>query len=120
MRFDHFSFGTIRIDGSTRQHDVVIDRGEVRKREKGPSKQFCDAFDHTPLAKNRDSIDPIVDVTPLPQQPLESFERCLHPVTCAPIPWHSAPGPSRPWLIALGLPVIIVAWFTVRRSKSVI
>jgi len=25
-----------------------------------------------------------------------------------------------PWLIVLGLPVIIVAWFTVRRSKSVI
>jgi hypothetical protein len=25
MRFDHFSFGTIRIDGSTCEHDVVID-----------------------------------------------------------------------------------------------
>ncbi len=47
MRFDHFSFGTIRIDGSTCEHDVVIDRGEVRKRKKGPSKQFSDAFGHT-------------------------------------------------------------------------
>ena len=28
MRFDHFSFGTIRIDGSTCEHDVVIDRGD--------------------------------------------------------------------------------------------
>src|SRR6266436_867683 len=50
MRFDHFSFGTIRIDGSTCEHDVVIDRGEVRKRKKGPSKQFSDAFGHTPLS----------------------------------------------------------------------
>jgi hypothetical protein len=50
MRFDHFSFGTIRIDGSTCQHDVVIDRGEVRKRKKGPSRQFNDASGHTPLS----------------------------------------------------------------------
>jgi hypothetical protein len=50
MRFDHFSFGTIRIDGSTCEHDVVIDRGKVRKRKKGPSKQFSDASGHTPLS----------------------------------------------------------------------
>jgi hypothetical protein len=50
MRFDHFSFGTIRIDGSTCEHDVVVDRGEVRKRKKRPSKQFSDAFGHTPLS----------------------------------------------------------------------
>ena len=50
MRVDHFSFGTIRIDGSPCEHDVVIDRGEVRKRKKGPSKQFSDGFGHTPLS----------------------------------------------------------------------
>ena len=50
MRFDRFSFGTIRVDGTTCEHDVVIDRGEVRKRKKGPSKQFGDAFGHTPLS----------------------------------------------------------------------
>ena len=50
MQLDHFSFGTIRIDGSTREHDVVIDRGEVRKRKKGPSKLVSDAFGHTPLS----------------------------------------------------------------------
>jgi len=32
MRFEKFSFGSIRIDGVTYQHDVVIDRGDVRKR----------------------------------------------------------------------------------------
>jgi len=38
MRFEKFSFGSIRIDGTTYEHDVVIDRGEVRKRKKKPSK----------------------------------------------------------------------------------
>jgi hypothetical protein len=50
MRFEEFSFGSIRIDGVTYEHDVVIDRGEVRKRKKKPSKKFRDAFGHTPLS----------------------------------------------------------------------
>ena len=50
MRFESFSFGSIQIDGITYEHDVVIDRGEVRKRRKGPSKQFRDAFGHTPVS----------------------------------------------------------------------
>src|SRR6266487_6195971 len=50
MRFEKFSFGSIRIDGVTHEHDVVIDRGTVRKRKKKPSKQFREAFGHTPLS----------------------------------------------------------------------
>ena len=50
MRFDKFSFGSIRIDGVTHKHDVVIDRGTVRKRKKKASKQFREAFGHTPLS----------------------------------------------------------------------
>jgi len=50
MRFEAFSFGSIRIDGVTYNHDVVIDRGEIRKRMKKPSKKFRDAFSHTPLS----------------------------------------------------------------------
>jgi hypothetical protein len=50
MRFEDFSFGSIRINGVTYSHDVVIDRGEIRKRKKKPSKQFRDAFGHTPLS----------------------------------------------------------------------
>ena len=34
VRFEEFSFGSIRIDGVTYEHDVVIDRAEVRKRKK--------------------------------------------------------------------------------------
>ncbi len=50
MRFEAFSFGSIRIDGITYEHDVVIDRGQVCKRKKKPSKKFRDAFGHTPLS----------------------------------------------------------------------
>src|SRR6202022_2738730 len=50
MRFEDFSFGSIRIDGKTYEHDVVIDRGEIRKRKKKPSKKFRDEFGYTPLS----------------------------------------------------------------------
>src|SRR2546425_10301334 len=40
MRFDKFSFGSIQIDGSAYEHDVVVDRGEIRKRKKKPYKRF--------------------------------------------------------------------------------
>ena len=53
MRFDRFSFGSIRIDGVTRDYDVVIDGGEVRKRKKKPSRQFRDEFGHTPYPSRR-------------------------------------------------------------------
>src|SRR6266851_5376509 len=50
MHFEKFSFGSIRIDGTTYEHDVVIDRGEIRKRKKKPSKKFRKAFGHTPIS----------------------------------------------------------------------
>jgi hypothetical protein len=50
MRIDQFTFGSIRIDGETCDHDVVIDRGRVRRRKKKPSKSFRNAFGHTPLS----------------------------------------------------------------------
>ena len=54
MRFDTFSFGSLRIDDSTYEHDVVIDRGEIRNRKKKPSKKFRDDFGHTPLSTEED------------------------------------------------------------------
>jgi hypothetical protein len=50
MQFEAFSFGSLRIDGVTYDHDVVIDRGDVRKRRKKPSKKYRDEFGHTPLS----------------------------------------------------------------------
>jgi hypothetical protein len=50
MQFEEFSFGSIRIDGVRYDHDVVIDRGGVRKRKKKPSRKFREANGHTPLS----------------------------------------------------------------------
>jgi len=33
MRFDNFSFGSLQIDDSTYEHDVVIDRAQIRVRK---------------------------------------------------------------------------------------
>ena len=50
MRFRHFEFGVIEIDGVTYEQDLVVDRGEIRRRKKKASKKFRDAFGHTPLS----------------------------------------------------------------------
>jgi hypothetical protein len=50
MRFESYSFGSMRIDGVTYDHDVIVDRGHVHKRRKKPSKKFREAFGHTPLS----------------------------------------------------------------------
>ncbi|HVO81287.1 MAG TPA: MTH938/NDUFAF3 family protein [Terriglobales bacterium] len=50
MRFRNFSFGSVEIDASTYEHDIVIDRGQVRERDKKPSKKLRHAFGHTPLS----------------------------------------------------------------------
>jgi hypothetical protein len=40
----------IEVEGKRYTHDVVIDGAKVRKRKKGPSKQFREKFGHTPLS----------------------------------------------------------------------
>ena len=50
MRFGKLQFGAITIDDVKYVRDVVIDRGEVRKRKKKPSKKFRKEFGHTPLS----------------------------------------------------------------------
>jgi hypothetical protein len=50
MAFEAFSFGSIRINGTSYDHDVVIDQGRIRKRDKKPSKKFRHDFGHTPLS----------------------------------------------------------------------
>ena len=50
MQIEKFSFGQITVDGITYEHDVVIDHGKVRKRNKKPSKKFREASAHTPLS----------------------------------------------------------------------
>jgi len=43
-------FGEIEVEGTRYTHDVVIEGGKVRKRKKGPSKEFRGKFGHTPLS----------------------------------------------------------------------
>lgn len=50
MRLDRFRFGSIRVDGLTYENDLLIDRGQVRRRKKKASKAFRDQFGHTPLS----------------------------------------------------------------------
>ena len=50
MRISDFSFGSVRVDGVTYDHDLIIDRGRLRKRKKAASKKFRDAYGHTPLS----------------------------------------------------------------------
>jgi len=50
MNFDEYAFGSIKIDGATYEHDLVIDRGEVAKRQKKLSKKYRGGFGHTPLS----------------------------------------------------------------------
>jgi hypothetical protein len=50
MKAQLLQFGRLEIDGEIYERDVVIDRGKVSRRRKGPSKQFRDEFGHTPLS----------------------------------------------------------------------
>src|SRR5438132_8416121 len=40
MHFGDFGFGSLRIGKTTYEHDLIIDRGKIRKRKKKPSKRF--------------------------------------------------------------------------------
>jgi len=50
MRFQRFSFGSIRIDGTTFESDLVIVGDSIRKRKKKASKPLRDQYGHTPLS----------------------------------------------------------------------
>src|SRR5580700_3049726 len=54
MRFTGYSFGSIRGDGVTYDHDLIIDRGKIRKRKKAASRRFRGAYGHTPLSAAED------------------------------------------------------------------
>ena len=54
MRISDYSFGSVRVDGVTYDHDLIIDRGKVRKRKKAASRKFRGAYGHTPLSAGED------------------------------------------------------------------
>ena len=54
MRFTGYSFGSIRVDGVAYDHDLILDRGKIRKRKKAASRKFRGAYGHTPLSADED------------------------------------------------------------------
>ena len=54
MRFTDYSFGSIRVDGVTYDHDLIINGSKIRKRNKAASRKFRGASGHTPLSVAED------------------------------------------------------------------
>src|SRR5262249_43118446 len=54
VRFSGYSFGSVRVDGVAYDHDLISDRGKIRKRKKGASRKFRGAYGHTPLSAAED------------------------------------------------------------------
>jgi hypothetical protein len=50
MNARFLGFGQIEIEGKRYRADLVIERGQVRRRHKKPSKPYRDRFGHTPLS----------------------------------------------------------------------
>ena len=50
MKFRKLQFGSIMIDGTAYDHDVIIDRGRIRKRRKKHSKKYREQYGHTPIS----------------------------------------------------------------------
>jgi hypothetical protein len=54
MRVSGYSFGSVRVDGVTYDHDLIIDRGKIRKRNKAASRKLRGQYGHTPLSAAED------------------------------------------------------------------
>ena len=54
MQFTGYSFGSVRVDGVTYDHDLIIDHGTIRKRKKAASRKFRGAYGHPPLSAEED------------------------------------------------------------------
>jgi hypothetical protein len=50
MRCEKLEFGSIQIDRTIYENDVILDRGEIRKRKKKPSRKYREQFGHTPVS----------------------------------------------------------------------
>lgn len=50
MDVEYPAFGKIVVDGTTYDHDVIIGDGQVRARDKAPSRPLKGRYGHTPLS----------------------------------------------------------------------
>ena len=53
-QFTGYGFGSVRVDGVTCDHDLIIDHGKIRKRKRAASRKFRGAYGHTPLSAEED------------------------------------------------------------------
>jgi len=51
---EYHRFGEIVIAGVRYDHDVIVEKGRIRRRKKGPSKAYRDQFGHTPLSADEE------------------------------------------------------------------
>ena len=56
VRFTAYSFGSVCVDGVAYDHDLIIDRGKIRKRKKAASKKFRGGYGHTPAVAAEDIL----------------------------------------------------------------
>jgi len=47
-------FGSVEVDGREYKHDIVVEGGRVRKRQKNASKPYRDHFGHTHLSADEE------------------------------------------------------------------
>jgi hypothetical protein len=50
MKWGKCKLGSLKIDGEKHTKDVILDRGELRRRRKKPSREFRKRFGHTPVS----------------------------------------------------------------------
>jgi len=50
VRFSGYSVGSVRVDGVTYDHDLIIGYGKIRKRKERRFRKFRAACGHTPLS----------------------------------------------------------------------
>jgi hypothetical protein len=53
VRFSGYSFGSVRVDGVTYDHDLIIDRGKIRQHNKGASRKFRRRLRLHPVVQER-------------------------------------------------------------------
>ncbi len=49
MKVEKVSFGSIKIDGKEFREDIIIEKGEIKQRNKSVSRKFKHIYGHTPL-----------------------------------------------------------------------
>ncbi|MGD2043692.1 MAG: MTH938/NDUFAF3 family protein [Acidimicrobiia bacterium] len=54
MDIEYPAFGTIIVNGEKYEHDVILENGRVRARDKGPSRSLKSSHGHTPLSARED------------------------------------------------------------------